>query len=107
MFSIKQRTIDKPTGDSCVSFMTEIANLFQCKINYTSVNAITFIAQADNKQLLTKSYFNNYPLMSSKYLDYLCFLQGSNYLGKRLTNQEIVDVQKIKNSMNSKRTYFN
>lgn len=107
-FSIKQRVIDKPTGDSCVPFMSKIAKLFQCKIiKYKSKNEMTFLAQANSKHYLTKSYFDKYPLMTSKRLDYLCFLQGLNYLGKRLTDQEIIEIQKIKSSMNRNRTYFN
>jgi len=107
IFSIKQKVIDKSTGDYCVPFMSKIANFFQCKIRYESNNEMTFLAQADSKHHLTKSYFNNYPLMTSKHLDYLCFLQGLNYLGKRLTNQEIVDIQVIKGFMNKNRTHFN
>ena len=45
--------------------------------------------------------------MTSKRLDYLCFLQGLNYLGKRLTNQEIIEIKNIKNSMNRNRTLYN
>ena len=45
--------------------------------------------------------------MTSKRLNYLCFIQGLNYLGKRLTNKEIEEIRKIKNSMNNKRTYYN
>jgi hypothetical protein len=106
-FSIKQRLIDKTSGDSCLPFMTEIANLFQCRINYKAENAITFVAGTDNKHYITKEYFNKYPLMTSKHLDYLCFLQGLEYLGKRLTNKEILDIRDIKTRMNNNRTCFN
>ena len=54
-----------------------------------------------------KSYFDKFPLMSSKYLEYLCFLKGLNYLSKRLTEEEIKELQDIKNIMNSRRTFFN
>ena len=107
VFSIKQRVVDKPTGDSCVFFMSKIAEFFQCNVKYASVNETVILAQADSKHYLTKSYFNKYPLMTSKYLDYLCFLQGLNYLGKRLTDQEIIEIQLIKNFMNKNRTFFN
>jgi hypothetical protein len=107
IFSIKQRVIDKPTGDSCVPFMSKIAEFFQCNVKYESENEMTFLAQADSKHHLTKSYFDKYPLMTSKRLDYLCFLQGLNYLGKRLTNQEIIEIKNIKNSMNRNRTLYN
>lgn len=106
-YSLCQRRIDKATGLSCVPFMTEIANLFQCKISYRPDNAIYFIVVAKNKHDLVKSYFNKYPLMTSKWLNYLCYLEGLNYSFKRLTNEEILSVQQIKNSMNNKRSYFN
>ena len=106
-FSINQRIIDKSTGLSCVPFMTKIADLFQYKIYYKTKNAIVFIANVNNKHYLVKSYFDKFPLMSSKYLNYLSYLDGLNYLNKRLTNEEIISIQAIKNSMNDKRTYFN
>ena len=106
-FSIKQRVIDKPTGLSCIPFMTEIANLFQCNINYQYDNEMRFLAQADSKHYITKSYFDNYPLMTSKYLNYLVFFKAISYLGRRLTNKEIIEIQNLKNSMNNKRTYYN
>jgi hypothetical protein len=68
---------------------------------------MTFLAQADNKHHLTKSYFHKYPLMTSKHLDYLCFIQGLDYIGKRLTNKEIIRIQKIKSYMNKGITHFN
>jgi LAGLIDADG endonuclease len=71
------------------------------------MNEIVFVVQANNKHHLVKSYFEKFPLMSSKYLDYLCFLQSLEFLGKRLTDKKILDIQNIKNSMNSKRTYYN
>lgn len=40
--------------------------------------------------------------MSSKYFNYLSFFKGLNYLGKRLTEQEILDIQAIKNSFKKK-----
>lgn len=87
--------------------MTEIADFFKSNINYASNNEMTFLVQANSKHNLTKSYFDKYPLMSSKYLDYLCYLQGLGYLGRHLTEKEIIEIQKIKNSMNNKRIYFN
>ncbi len=106
-FSIVQRAVDKPTDLSCVPFMTRIADFFQCKINYRLNNKLVFVAGANNKHYLTRSYFAKYPLMTSKHLDYLCFLQGLDYLGRRLTTEEITKIKVIKNSMNDKRTSFN
>lgn len=81
IFSIKQIVIYKPTGDSCVPFMSEIADLFKCKIKYESDNEMTFLAKVDSKHHLAKFYFDKYPIMTSKRLDYLCFLQPLGYLG--------------------------
>jgi hypothetical protein len=87
--------------------MSKIAEFFQCNVKYESENEMTFLAQSDSKHHLTKYYFDKYPLMTSKHLDYLCFLQGLNYLGKRLTDQEIIQIQTIKSSMNNNRTFYN
>ena len=106
-FSINQKVIDKATGLSCLPFMTEIANLFECKINYVGENLMVFHASANSKHYLTKLYFDKYPLMTSKRHNYLCFLEGLNYLGKHLTDKEILEIQDIKNSMNNKRSYYN
>jgi len=106
-FSITQRITDKPTGLSCIPFMEKIADLYQSRIYYGYSNDMKFIARSNCKHNITKSYFDKYPLMTSKYLNYLCFLQGLDYLGKRLTDKEIVEIKTLKNSMNKKRTYFN
>ena len=106
-YSVSQRMTDKLTGLSCVPFMTEIANLFECNIRYKASNEVTFVAQSNNKHYLIKSYFDKYPLMTSKYLNYLSYLEGQKYLNKRLTENEIVEIQTIKNSMNNKRSYYN
>lgn len=87
--------------------MTNIAKFFECKINYISTNEMTFLVQANNKHSLTSSYFDKYPLMTSKYLGYLCFVKGLNYLGKRLIEKKIEEICEIKNYINNNRTYFN
>ena len=109
VFSIKQKVIDEPTGDSCVPFMTKIADLFNCNIKYESTNEMTFLAQADSKHHLTKFYFDKYPLKTSKRLYYLCFIQAFYYyyLGKGLIGAEITNIKKIKGYMNKNRTQFN
>lgn len=68
IFSIKQGVIDIPSGESCVPFMSEIAEDFNSKLKYKSKNEMTFLSQADSKHNLTKYYLDKYALMSSKYL---------------------------------------
>ena len=87
--------------------MSKIADFLQCRTNCNYKNEMTLLAKADSKHHLTKSYFDNYPLMTIKSLDYLCFIQELGHLGKRLTYQKVINVQKIKNSMNKNRSYFN
>jgi hypothetical protein len=107
LFFIKQRLIDKLSGESCLHFMEDIARCFNCKVYYKSGNAIVFVAQSFTNTNLVKSYFEEYPLMTSKHLNYLSFLKGFDYRGKYLSDNEIIEIQSIKNSMNSKRIYFN
>ena len=45
--------------------------------------------------------------MTSKHLNYLSFFKGLNYLGKRLTREEVLEVRAIKHSMNNSRTVYN
>jgi hypothetical protein len=42
-FSITQIIIDKPLGLSCVPFITKIANMFQCNLNYKTNNAMSIV----------------------------------------------------------------
>ena len=68
---------------------------------------IVFFAQSDRKHYIITSYLTKFPLMSSKYLNYLSFFKGLDYLGKRLTEQEILEIRAIKDSMNNSRTEYN
>jgi len=93
--------------------MTEIAQLFQVnlmhKVNKSHqepVYVIVFFAQSDRKHYIITSYLTKFPLMSSKHLNYLSFFNGLSYLGKRLTNEEILEIRTIKNSMNNSRREF-
>lgn len=106
-FSIKQRIIDKLSGESCKPFMTDIANFFEANINQNKNNSMVCMVQYTSKHHLVKGYFDKYPLMTSKYLNYLSYLEGLNYLGRPLNNEDISKIQYIKNSMNNNRKEFN
>jgi hypothetical protein len=116
VFSINQREIYKKTDESFVKFMSKLANFFQCNINYKlakhssfikPAKLLVFFVQSNTKHNLVTNYFNKYPLMTSKYLNYLDYCKALSFLGKRLTHKEILDIRNIKDSMNNKRTYFN
>lgn len=96
--------------------MTELAKFFQVNLNHKlnknplfsePVRVIVFFAQSDRKHYIITTYLTKFPLMSSKYLNYLSFFKGLPYLGKRLTREEILEIRTIKNSMNNSRTKYN
>ena len=70
--------MDKHTGISCKPFITKIANLYQCNINYKSNNILTFLAKNNTDFFLIKSYLSKYSLMASKYFDSLSFFRRTN-----------------------------
>ena len=114
--SINQSELNRVTGESNVPFMTELANFFKVNLNYKVENSplfkepakkVLFFAQSDRKHYIIVSYLTKFPLMSSKYLNYLSFVKGLSFLGKRLTKEEILEVRAIKSSMNKSRTYYN
>ena len=116
VFSINQSELNRTTGESNVFFMTELAEFFKVNLNHKVANsplfkepakAIVFFAQSDIKHSIIASYLTKFPLMYSKYRNSLSFFKGLNYLGKRLTEQEILEIRAIKNSMNNSRTEYN
>lgn len=116
VFSINQSELHRITGESNVTFMTKLAEFFQVNLNYKINNStgfkkpaksIVFFAQSDRKHYIITTYLAKFPLRGTKYLNYLSFYKGLNYLGKRLSKEEILEVRAIQNSMNDKRTEFN
>lgn len=115
VFSINQSEVHRITGESNILFMEKLAIFFQVNLNHKISNSalfkkpsnmLVFFAQSDRKHYIITSYLSKFPLMSSKHLNYLSFLNGLNYLGKRLTKEEILEIQGIKNSMNNKRSEY-
>lgn len=57
------------------------------------------------------SYFNNFPLYCSKYLAYLDWSNVVKQInlrdGKKMSQEEILAIEKIKSQFNSKRQLFN
>jgi hypothetical protein len=107
IFSIKQRRIDKITGENYVPFMEKLASFLQCKLYHNLDNSVSIVTQNMAQYLIVKSYFDKYPPMTSKYLNYVSYLESYAYKNKSLTQQEIIQIQFLKNSMNNKRTNFN
>jgi hypothetical protein len=95
--------------------MEKLADFFQVNLNNKisssplfkkPSNMLVFYAQSDRKHYILTSYLSKFPLLSSKYLNYLSYFKGLNYLGKRLTREEIIEIRSIKNSMNNKRSEY-
>lgn len=116
VFSINQSELNRTSGESNVPFMTKLAEFFQVNLLYKTEKSalfkedakkVVFFAQADRKHYIITSYLTKFPLKSSKHLNYLAFYKGLEYLGKRLTSEEILEIRALKNSMNNKRTYYN
>jgi len=115
VFTASQSELNRVTAESNVPIMTKLAEFFQVNLNYKTEKSpnfkepakkVVFYAQSDRKHYIITSYLTKFPLMTSKYLNYLAFFKGLNYLGKRLTSEEILEVQALKNSMNNKRTEY-
>jgi hypothetical protein len=88
--------------------MSEIADLFRCKLYISNKHNIIKITVSDiDKLKLINSYLNKYPLMTSKHLNYISYLEGFNYINRHLLDNEISEIRTVKSSMNRTRTYFN
>lgn len=85
--------------------MTEIANFFRCKL-YVTNNIIAITVSNMDKLKLINSYFNKYPLMISKYLNYLSYLEGLYYINRHISDNEISEIRTFKESVNRKIIYF-
>lgn len=73
--------------------------------------AFMVISHSSVSRVKVINYFNKFPLYSSKHLAYLDWNRVVNQIslrdGKKLTKEEILEVEKIKSQFNSKRKIFN
>lgn len=115
VFSINQSEVNRITDESNEPFNPQLAKFFQVNLLYkkgknvkfkSPAKLVVFYAQANKNQFNIISYLNKYPLMSSKHFNFICFVKAVEYLGKRLSVQQVKDVCLLKQSMNSKRTEF-
>ena len=113
---MNQSEVKRISRESNVTFRYQLAEFFQVNLLYKTANSVSFknparlivfYAQADKNHYLIISYLNKFPLISSKHLNYLCFVKAIQYLGKRLTDPEIKEIRLLKQSMHKKRTEFN
>ena len=77
-------------------------------LNNTITYQYFFISSTIRSIKLTRYYFDKYPLLSSKYLDYLCWCKIVDLsANKPLTPAIIRECERIKLKMNSNRKEFN
>ena len=111
---IEQRMLDPITGDSYLKVLTNIAEFLNCSLltrKQKSTGNEYYIITASSRLSLDiiVKYLEEYPLFSSKYLDYkdwkeivLLILENKHY-----TEEGLIKTDFVRNSMNKKRTYFN
>lgn len=104
-FTIEQRQIDKRTGLSCEPFMSMLAQYFEVSLLTITRNNPKFSSPASSYYFSVETisklnkiiyYFDKYPLIKIKGLDYKDFLIGYNMI---LNKEHLTDVgiEKIKN----------
>ena len=105
LFELAQKTTEE---NSMLDIMTKISEFLSTNIRVLkkwSQYRIRTSSYESNKILV--SYFNKFPLFSSKYLDCLSWQKVLNIKIKKEQVKKIEEINKIKNNMNSKRTHFN
>ena len=111
---IEQRVCEPISKNSYSDVLTEIAELLSCKLKTrkqvsTGNEYFTLTASSRKSLLIISTYFESFPLYSSKYLDYKNWREAVDLILKndQYTVQGIIRIDFIKNNMNLKRTYFN
>lgn len=111
---LEQRMYDPITGDGYLEILTAIAKFLGCNLNtrkQISTGNEYYIIAATNKVSLSIiiNYFDNFPLYSSKHLDYLDWKKAAELIlnNKHYTEEGIKEINIIRNKMNLKRTEFN
>ena len=117
-FYLEQRMIYPANNESYSPLFEIIVNFLNAKLGIrkrllasgASDNSY-YIIRVENRLscLSLIDYLDKYPLLSSKYLDYINWKAAFNILiSKRIkTDQDKKNIYNYKNTMNDKRTYFN
>ena len=110
---IEQRMYEPITNNSYKEVLTQIAIFLGCNLltrKQKSTGNTYFTLTASNRKSLSfiLIYFESFPLYSSKYLDYKDWVKAVKLMldNKHYTQEGIVEIDCLKNKMNTKRTYF-
>lgn len=70
-FVLQQRAFDQPTQTDFYPIMTDLSKFLNCNLNpIKNSNMLSLEVSAINKLTKIVNYFNNYPLIGIKYLDF-------------------------------------
>lgn len=113
-FRLEQRMFDPISGESYETILNLIAKFLVTNLKLrkqSDTDRIYYLIHAQSKNSITilTNYFNNFPLFSSKYLDYQDWEKAFNLISNQLqyTDEGLKTIENIKNNMNTKRTYLN
>lgn len=113
-FSLEQRMIYPKTGESYYTILNNICLFLNVKLSVrnrlTKKNSYYQIrVENQNSTKILNDYLNKYPLLSSKYLDYLEWEKSFIIISKKehMTEKGKELILAAKNNMNDSRTNFN
>lgn len=104
LFELAQKTSEEY---SMLDIITKLSEFLSTDIKYRSKSSQFWVRTSkyeSNKILI--SYLNNYPLFSSKHLDFLDWERVLNIMIKKEQVKRLEEIKKIKDRINSKRTHF-
>lgn len=111
---IEQRILDPSSKESYFDILNQICLFLNCnlltKTQKSTGNSYYTLAASSKVSLnIIINYFNNYPLYSSKFLDYKDWEQVAKLIinNQHLTDEGINTVELVRSRMNTKRVYFN
>lgn len=96
------------TGEDYIQILSKISSYLLSNLKETKINTknpqYRIRTNSLNGNLVLKEYLTQYPLFSSKFLDFLRVLE---YFIKKEHYNKVDKIIKIKSNMNNNRTYFN
>jgi LAGLIDADG endonuclease/Cytochrome C and Quinol oxidase polypeptide I len=111
---IEQRMIEPKTNESYFSIMNELAQFLNCNLLTrkqlsTGNEYYTIAATSRNSLIIITNYFEAFPLLSSKYLDYLDWSKAVKLIlsNEHYTDANLLLIDDLKSKMNRARTEFN
>jgi hypothetical protein len=111
---IEQRMYEPISGYSYFYILTEITEFLGCNLKTrkqisTGNEYYIFTVSSHKSLFIILNYFLDYPLYSSKYLDYKDWEKAVNLKlsDNHYTEKDILEIELLKLNMNFKRTYFN